>query len=125
MARCLHTHISLGLLTILVVDAALLCFVRHKQLSQGTVGVMTPVWLLSKPSIAWFQLAELSFYFYICTISARFTLRARTLSMPWCMQIYPITMASWIFGRKPPSSVNALAVLHKSGVDVTSLVNLK
>eukprot|EP00891_Asterochloris_glomerata_P007273 jgi/Astpho2/7273/fgenesh1_pg.00113_%23_79_t len=39
--------------------------------------------------------------------------------------IYPITMASWIFGRKQPSAVKAQAVLHKSGVDVTSVVNLK
>ena len=53
------------------------------------------------------------------------TSASRFNAVSWRMQIYPITMASWIFGRKPPSSVNALAVLHKSGVDVTSVVNLK
>lgn len=72
---------------------------------------MSSAWLLSQPSNAGSR-QQCTLY---CCVHA----------LPWCMQIYPITMASWIFGRKQPSAVNAQAVLHKSGVDVTNVVNLK
>ena len=82
---------------------------------------MTPDGLLRMPLIAWSHQQNVvsAWLHYSCML--HLCLHAP----PWCMQIYPITMASWVFGRKPPSAVNALAVLHKSGVDVTSVVNLK
>ena len=94
---------------------------RHRHLSQDTLGIMTPAWLLSQTSNAGCrQQSYTSAWLHLCHVHY-----VCLYALPWCMQIYPITMASWIFGREPPSSVNALAVLHKSGVDITSVVNLK
>jgi predicted dehydrogenase len=39
--------------------------------------------------------------------------------------VYPISMASWVYGMQPPSTVQAVGALHKTGVDTLGSVNLK
>ena len=121
MATCLHTPISLGLLIIPCCEcsSAVLCETQAV-VSGHSWGHATC--LAAEQAVHCMDSASRSF---VLSSQLHHFCMLHVVSMPWCMQIYPITMASWIFGRKRPSSVNALAVLDRSGVDVTSVVNLK
>ena len=39
--------------------------------------------------------------------------------------IYPLSIASWVFGRQTPKAVSAMGMIHPRGVDSLGLVNLK
>lgn len=39
--------------------------------------------------------------------------------------IYPISIASWVFGGKAPQTVSAMGTIHPRGVDSMGLINLK
>ena len=39
--------------------------------------------------------------------------------------IYPLSIASWVFGRKKPTAVNAMGMVHPRGVDNLGMINLK
>lgn len=39
--------------------------------------------------------------------------------------IYPLSIASWVFGRKKPTVVNAMGMVHPRGVDNLGMINLK
>ena len=39
--------------------------------------------------------------------------------------IYPLSIASWVFGCQTPRAVSAMGTVHSTGVDSMGLVNLK
>lgn len=39
--------------------------------------------------------------------------------------IYPLSIASWVFGRQTPKVVSAMGMVHPRGVDNLGMVNLK
>lgn len=39
--------------------------------------------------------------------------------------IYPLSIASWVFGRQTPNVVSAMGMVHPRGVDSLGMVNLK
>ena len=39
--------------------------------------------------------------------------------------IYPLSIASWVFGRQTPKVVSAMGSVHPRGVDNLGMVNLK
>ncbi|KAL3143066.1 hypothetical protein ABBQ38_003341 [Trebouxia sp. C0009 RCD-2024] len=39
--------------------------------------------------------------------------------------IYPLSIASWVFGRQTPQVVSAMGMVHPRGVDALGMVNLK
>ena len=39
--------------------------------------------------------------------------------------IYPLSIASWVFGRQPPKVVSAMGMVHPRGVDNLGMINLK
>lgn len=39
--------------------------------------------------------------------------------------IYPLSIASWVFGRQTPRVVSAMGMVHPRGVDSLGMVNLK
>ena len=39
--------------------------------------------------------------------------------------IYPLSIASWVFGCQTPKVVSAMGTVHQTGVDSMGLVNLK
>lgn len=39
--------------------------------------------------------------------------------------IYPLSIASWVFGRQTPTVVSAMGMVHPRGVDNLGMVNLK
>lgn len=39
--------------------------------------------------------------------------------------IYPLSIASWVFGCQTPKAVSAMGTVHSTGIDSMGLVNLK
>ena len=39
--------------------------------------------------------------------------------------LYMLTLASWVYGCRKPDEVKATSVMHKNGIDVSGLINLK
>ena len=39
--------------------------------------------------------------------------------------IYPLSIASWVFGKQTPKVVSAMGMVHPRGVDSLGIVNLK